>query len=383
MPRNARHKHLLSLLLIGLLAACGGGSDEKSAKKDGDEEKEKPPVPVEVASLKRGDVVAVYSGTATLEADHEATVVAKVAGEVKQLLVEEGDYVKANQILARLDGDRLRLQMQQSRANLQKLEQDYERNVDLFDKGLISSGAFEGMKFELDALRAQYNLAKLELSYTEIRAPINGVISERFIKVGNNLNVNDQVFRLTDLEPLVAYLHVPEREFNKLKRKQQAQLNVDALSGEMFVGEIARISPTVDPATGTFKATVEVSDETDRLKPGMFGRFNIVYDQHDNVVLLPRSALLDDDRTLSVFVVESGDDGDIAKRLEVETGFSQNGRIEITSGLDGTEKVVVVGHGSAKDGSKLEVVSSDGVRVVKEKKPEAEAGDSSAQASTN
>ena len=147
-------KHIwLGVLLAALISACGGGNnngDGENANASEEDEKEVAPVPVEVESLSRGDVVAVYSGTATLEADQEAQVVAKVAGEVRELLVEEGDIVKANQVLARLDGDRLRFQMRQSRANLQKLEQDYNRNVDLFERGLISSGAFEGMKFELE-----------------------------------------------------------------------------------------------------------------------------------------------------------------------------------------------------------------------------------------
>lgn len=380
------------LLLLGLLAACGSGgpSEETTAEAEDDkkEEKETPPVPVEAMTLTRDDVVAVYSGTATLEADREATVIAKVTGEVLEILVEEGDLVKANQVLARLDGDRLRFQMRQSQANLKKLEQDYDRNVDLFERGLISSGAFEGMKFELDALRAQYELAKLELSYTEIRAPIDGVISERHIKVGNNLSINDPVFQLTDLEPLIAYLFVPEREFNKLSAEQQALITVDALSQEEFIGRVARISPTIDPTTGTFKTTIEVSDYSNRLKPGMFGRFNVVYDRHENAVLLPRNAILDDDRSLSVFAIEKSDEGDdIAKRKTIETGISQGEFIEVTSGLDGSETIVVVGHGAAKDGSKLEVVTLNNERVAKSEDKKSESGgsddDENSQASAN
>lgn len=373
---------------IGLslaLSACGsGGNSGDQAKNEDDEEKEEAaPVPVEVASLTRGDVVAVYSGTATLEADQEAMVVAKVGGEVKEILVEEGDLVKANQVLARLDGDRLRYQLQQSRANLQKLQQDYDRNVDLFERGLISSGAYEGMKFELDALKAQYQLARLELSYTEIRAPFAGVIAERMIKVGNNLNISDSVFQLTDLEPLIAYIHVPEREFNKLHSQQKALIYLDALQGTEFVGQVARISPTIDPQTGTFKATIEVADEKNRLKPGMFGRFNIVYDQHSNAVLLPRSAIVDDDRELAVFVVESEEGKDIAKRRTIKTGYAKGENIEITDGLSGDERVVIVGHGAARDGAKLEIVRSDGKQVAKKATEDKDPIEKDAQVSTN
>ncbi|MGD8424224.1 MAG: biotin/lipoyl-binding protein, partial [Gammaproteobacteria bacterium] len=143
---------ILSLMLV---TGCDNGS-AGTALLGGGEEEETPPVPVEVLSPLRGDVFAMYSGTASLETEEEALVVAKVGGEVEELRVEESDRVEAGQILARLDGDRLRLEMERSRANLKKLEQEYERNVELYEKGLVSSGAFEGIKYELDALRAAY-----------------------------------------------------------------------------------------------------------------------------------------------------------------------------------------------------------------------------------
>ena len=92
------------------------------------------------------------------------------------------------------------------------------------------------------------------MSYTQIRAPISGVVSARHIKVGNTIGPNDPTFRVTNLDPLVAYVHVPEKEFRKISAKQTADVVVDALGGERFVGTIARISPTVDPKTGTFRA---------------------------------------------------------------------------------------------------------------------------------
>ncbi len=129
--------------------------------------------------MRRAEMVAVYSGTAPIEAHDEAVVVAKVGGEVRQIYVEEGDTVKAGQVLARLDGDRLRLEVAESEAKLRKLERDYTRFKELSQKGLVAKNELENAKFDLDALRACYDRARLELSYTEIRAPIAGVVSAR------------------------------------------------------------------------------------------------------------------------------------------------------------------------------------------------------------
>jgi membrane fusion protein (multidrug efflux system) len=300
-------------------------------------------------------MVAVYSGTAPIEAHEEAQVVAKVGGEVRQIYVEEGDTVTAGQLLARLDGDRLRLTLAQTDANLRKLERDYKRTVDLAERGLVSKSTAENLKYDLDALRAAYDSAKLELSYTEIRAPIGGVVSARSIKVGNTITPNAPTFVVTDLDPLLAYVHVPEKEFRKIAPGQTAEVVVDALGGDRFVGAISRISPTVDPATGTFKARVEVDDRSRRLTRGMFARVNIVYERRQDALQLPRTAILDADGQQSVYVVTDGK----AQQRVIKTGLANGGWIEVLDGLEGTERVVTVGQAGLKTGTPVKVVGDE------------------------
>ena len=337
---------LLGALLA--LAACQQGAGKA------DKEDETPAIPVEVATPSRGDIAAVYSGTAPIEAFADAIVIAKVGGEIRQILVEEGDEVKAGQVLARLDGDRLRLEKMQAEANLEKLKRDYQRNVDLSKRGLISAGDFEKIKYEMDALEASYNLASLEYSYTEIRAPIDGVISERFIKLGNTIEINSETFQVTSLEPLVSYLHVPEREYRRIDPGQTATITIDALAGTRFEATVARISPVVDPATGTFKITIEVTDPSRRLKPGMFARINIVHDRHAKALQVPRGAVVEDAGSEAVFVVEDG----VAHRRTVVTGYAQDGYVEVTEGLTDGEQVVTVGQAGLKEGAKVAVIGA-------------------------
>ena len=348
-PRSRSVRWLMVAALAGALA--GGCSNGKAKDKAADEEKVSA-VPVEIQPLKRAEMIAVYSGTAPIEAHEEAVVVAKVGGEVRQIHVEEGDSVKEGQLLARLDGDRLRLELAQTEANLRKLERDYKRTLDLSDRGLVSKSTAENLKYDLDALRANHDKAKLELSYTDIRAPIAGVVSARNIKVGNTIRPNDPTFTVTDLDPLLAYVHVPEKEFRKIAPGQAAEVVVDALGGDRFIGNIERISPTFDPQTGTFRARVEVADQSRRLKPGMFARVNIVYERRQAALQLPRAAILDADGQQSVYVVADGK----AQQRVIRTGLTNAGWIEVLDGLQGDERVVTVGQAGLKSGTPVKIV---------------------------
>jgi membrane fusion protein (multidrug efflux system) len=349
-----------------LLSACGEGS---GSGEDADEEKIS--IPVETISPIRGDIDAMYSGTAPIEAFADALVIAKVGGEVLEILVEEGDDVVTGQVLARLDGDRLRLEAQQAEATLRKLERDYQRNVDLKDKALISTGDFEKIQFEMEALKAAYDLAQLEYSYTAIGAPIDGVVLQRFVKIGNTIDVNAQTFQVTSLEPLVSYLHIPEREFRRIDPSQTASIAIDALQGASFEATVARVSPVVDPGTGTFKITIEVSDPTRRLKPGMFGRINIVYDQHLNVLQIPRSAIIEEAGSTSVFIVA----GDVVEKREITTGYTEGGNIEILDGIVDGDEIVFVGHTNLKDGSNVTVIEPTVINLSKTNDPSSDGDD--------
>jgi len=332
-----------------LLSACQQG--DEAGKSD---EEETPPIPVETSTPVRGDVVAVYSGTAPIEAFAEADVIAKVEGEIREVLAEEGDEVTEGQVIAHLDGDRLRLELNESRARLRKMQRDFERNKDLRGKGLLSEGDFEKLQYDLEALQASYNLASLELDYTQIRAPINGVVSERYVKIGNTIRIGDPLYRVTGLDPLVAYLHIPEREYRQISAGQPVTIDIDALADQRIIAAVTRVSPIVDAATGTFKITIEIRDNERRIKPGMFGRMSIVYDRHENVLQIPRSAIVEELGSESVFVVEEGK----AIHKLVTTGYGENGMIEVVSGLADTDNVIIVGQVGLKPDATVTVINA-------------------------
>jgi membrane fusion protein (multidrug efflux system) len=325
-----------------------------------------------------GDIASYWTGTATLEAEKETGVVAKVGGVVERILVEEGDYVTVGQVLAELDDEKLAVQMEQARANLEKLRSDYDRARELFDESLVSAQEFQRTKYEYESQKAAYDLCALDLEYAAIRSPISGVVAERLIKVGNMVLANSAVFRVTDPDPLLAVLHVPERQVGRLMDGQRAMITVDALGEAEFEGMVDRISPVVDPSTGTIKVTVEVYDASRSLKPGMFARINIVHNVHSGALLAPRDAIMEEDDEASVFVVSDS----TAFRRVVKTGFVNSVHIEIMDGLALGDTVVTTGKGSLKDSSRVEMVNLETAPEIAEADVDTAEGESTAESDT-
>ena len=342
-----------ALAAAAQLGGCGVG---EASVADAGAVEAATPVPVQVAHPYRDDMFATYVATATLASDADAPVVARVSGDVVELLVEEGDYIAEGEPLARLDGERLRLEMLAARANLQQARSELARNVDLHQRGLISASAFENMQYDLEALEATYALRKLEYGYATIRAPISGFVAAREIKPGQHLAVDDVAFRITDTSELIAYLQIPQAQLAKFASGHDVRIEVAAMPGETFPASVVRVSPTIDTRNGTFRATVVIDNSAGDLAPGMFGRFTIAYEKHADVLVVPTEALLDEDDASAVYVVN---DGEVSRR-NVETGVETGGRVEILAGLSEQDVVVVVGHSSLRDGSR--VLASDALK---------------------
>ena len=344
--RHATTAALMVSLTAALASGCGVG--EASVASDSEIEAATP-IPVETALPTRTDILATYEATTTIASDADAPVVAKVGGEVVNLLVEEGDRVVQGQVLAELDGARLRLEMLSAKANLDQVRSEYERYTDLAARGLVSEAMFESLKYDLEALEAAYELARLNFDYSSIRAPIDGIVSARDIKLGQSIAESDVAFRITDTSELLAYLQIPQAELGKFSAGQFATLTVDAMPDSTYTASIARISPTIDMRNGTFRATAFIDNGAGELAPGMFARFSVAYETHADALVIPREALIEEDDQTSVYVVTNG----AVSRRAIEVGIESGDVVEVVGGLTDADEIVVTGQSSLRDGSKV------------------------------
>ena len=355
--RIVRHSRIrataLAILAAGMfaLAGCDKGEGEAQAADGEGEKKQADAVPVEVASAQRRAVAASYTGTAPLEARAESMVVAKTSGIALSVAAEVGDEVRDGQVLVRLDGARAALQAAQTAAQMRKLESNYARSRQLAEQQLVSANDNEQLRFDVENARAANRLANLDLSWTTVTAPISGVVAERMIKPGNFVQANTPIFRIVDDARLEAELNVPERELATLEAGLPVTLSVDALPGRTFEGTIDRVSPVVDADSGTFRVVAAFAGKGD-LKPGMFGRISIDYDQRADALTVPRAALLEDEAEPAVFVVDEGK----AARVPIELGYLDGEWAEVRGGLEEGAQVVTAGKATLRDGSAVQVI---------------------------
>jgi len=349
---------LLALAALPTLSGCGkaDGADAKPAAEASN--KDKPAaaeaVPVEAVKAARRPVAASYSGTTSLEPRAESQVVAKTSGVALAVLVEEGQQVHAGQPLVRLDADRARLAVAQTEAQMRKLEGNYQRATKLVAQQMISANDVDQLRYDLEDIRAQNRLARLELSYTTVTAPISGVVASRSIKTGNFVQINTPIIRIIDRSRLEATLNVPERELSTLRAGQPVSLQADALPGQTFEGTVDRVAPMVDSGSGTFRVVCAFDGEGDtQLQAGMFGRLRIEYDHRADALVIPRAALLDDGDP-AVYRVHDGK----AVRTAVEPGYVDGEWIEIRKGLKAGDAVVTAGKVALRDGSAVTVIDA-------------------------
>lgn len=312
-------------------------------------------VPVEVTPVVRRPISSFLETNGTLEAENDVELVARTAGPIVELRVEEGDKVRTGDLLARIDPAESRARMEVSRVTLQERELAYNRAKELYESALLSKEAYDQALSAYESAQAQFEGDQILFSYTEIRAPFTGTIVTRYIKLAQTVSNNQSLFRITDFDPLLCPIQVPERELPRLSVGQPAYVEVEAWPDTRFPARVLRISPVVDSATGTVKVTLEVNAQG-KLRPGMFTGVYLETETRPNALVVPRKALSLESIGDTVYVAA----GDKAARREVELGFQEGDSVEIVKGLEVGENVIVVGQDGLSDGTPIQVLAATG-----------------------
>jgi membrane fusion protein (multidrug efflux system) len=221
------------------------------------------------------------------------------------------------------------------------------------EQELVSPEEYETVVNDLSAAKAAEGMAQLNLSYTRVTAPFAGRVVTRRVNVGQTVSVGTPLFTLSDFTPLLARVHVPAKEFNKLEPDQPVDLTLES-NGTKLRGRIKLVSPTIDPSSGTIKVTVEINDYPAGVRPGDFAQVSIVTEQRHGSTLVPKIALVNDRGEQVVYVAQADT---TAERRVVEVGFQDDANAEILGGVSVGEHIVIKGQRSLKHGSAIKILA--------------------------
>ncbi len=314
-------------------------------------------MPVEVARVARRSISSFIETNGTLEADNEVDLVASVSAPIVELLVEEGAAVRKGQVLARLDREELQAQLEIARVAVNDATLVYERAKKLYQGLLVSEEEYQQARSSFEAANAQLEANRVQLSFSTITAPFDGLIVARYVDYAQQVSVNTPLFRISDFDPLLCPIQVPERELRQLHLQQPAHLTVEAWPDRRFEAQVLLISPVVAAATGTIKVTLKVRSEG-KLRPGMFARVFLETATRDDALVIPKSALSLESVSDTVYVADAG----VASRREVTLGFREGDFVEALSGVALDEAVIVVGQDGLSDGPPIQLLGSGAER---------------------
>jgi membrane fusion protein (multidrug efflux system) len=375
--RKLGNTAILLLLLLSVATACnraGGESDESETataengekasgdsesasendSEDGEDAEEDEAVPVEIVELERGQIESILRFSTNLEAESEVQVFAEAARKVTQLLVEEGNLVRKGQVLIRLQSEAQQTELARVKSQLENARLEYKRQTNLFEQQLISVDEYNEVSYQLEQLELSLQDAERELGYTQVRAPISGTITERFVNIGDHITMNQHLFDIIDFDSIVARIYVPEKELSRMRVGQDARIIAEAAGADDRRGAVDRIAPRVDPRSGTVKVTVAIPP-SEGLLPGMYVTVELITEVHDDALLVPKKALVYDADQLFIFRLL---EDDTVERLLIQATLEDRDNIEPTGILEHEDRIVVAGQASLKDGSKVRVVGA-------------------------
>ncbi len=327
----------------------------------------------EIVTVKPVELRQVLQLTGSLRAVDLATVKARVAGDINEVLVREGEAVRAGQIVARMNTTEYDARVAQARANLNNARSQLEiatktrdNNLALVEQGFISRNAFDnsasqftGANANVDAAQAALDLALKALNDTVIRAPISGLVSVRSVQPGEKIAVDSKLLEIVNLQQLELEAAVPTTDIAHVAIGQAAMLHVEGVPGS-FTGKVVRINPSTQFGSRAVPVYIRLSNPAGQLRSGMFANAQLELSSRADVLALPQSAVRKDGGGNYVFTIEGGK---IARRPVTvgSSGLGGDDRLtEIVSGLELGAQVIRTDMGNLQPGSSARIAPAAG-----------------------
>lgn len=332
------------------------------------------PMEVKGATVQRQDMEVTVTATSTgvIKSEVNVNISAQRTGKIINLHFDEGDWIKKEDLVAELDTSEVKTNLKKAEADIKEVELnrtniqvEYERNQALYKDELVTKQQFDDMRTSLSIAEAEFegvkavrDIAQLQYDYSFIRSPVNGVITERPVEMGDTVTTGTMIASIVDPYKLYISSPIDEADIGSVSLGQTVKITMDAYLGDIFYGKVIRISPIVIGArqeVKTFDVRVSIPNRDIILKPGMSADVEIIVGEAKKTLVVPSQTVVDKGTEKFVYVVENSR----AKKIKIKAGMFNWNFTEIKEGLKEGEIVIIPpDEPGFKEGVRVKIVNS-------------------------
>lgn len=298
-------------------------------------------LPAEVHRVETSTLVNTLRAVGTLRANESVMLRPEISGRITEIVFKEGEAVEANQPLFRIDSARYEAELAQAQAQAHLSRVEYQRAADLLERRVGSQTDRDTRLAHLRVAEAQVEVARTQLNKATIRAPFAGIAGLRHVSPGDFVNVGQDLVELTDYSRMKVDFTLPERNLSQLAVGQRISLEVDALPGQVFEGEIYAIAPSSNPRSHNLSLRAYVPNPDGILRPGLFAQISIITGENPAALVIPEQAIIPEGTR---FLVMRVDEENRVSLTPVTLGTRLFGKVQILSGIAPGDVVVTAGH---------------------------------------
>ncbi len=307
-------------------------------------------VSVRTAKAESENISGKFTVNGTFLPETSVRISAELGGQIAAIYVEEGNEIKAGQVIAKLSGDKINVNVTNAKANLDNAVSNLQRYEAAFGSGGVTAVQLDQAKLQVENARAQYQSAQLNSGDTNIRSKISGIVNEKMVEVGTVVAPGTPIVEVVNISALKLRVEVDEALVSQLQVGDDVNV-LPSATGDTISGKVTFIAPA---SNGALKFPVEIiiDNSAGKLRAGMYAIALFNQAGQNNVLTIPREAFVGSVSDKKVFVVKD----DAARLTQIQTGVNYGGKVQVTGGLKEGEVVVTSGQINLTDGTAVEVL---------------------------
>ncbi len=365
-----RYINLIVFLVLSMTSLALTGCNEKEAhaetskttsnksnKKaadiatDSDSKSMQRPINVKIEKLESSSLTEYLVANGITRASRELTYSAEIPGRIEALGVDIGDKVFKGRILARIDYSTLQAQTEQAATSYNLAQSTYNRLSTLQDQDIISRQRIDEAKAQMESAKAGLSIAEANLKKAVVKATYPGIVGAKFAEKGEYVGPGSPLFLVVDYKTIIVEARIPETQVSFINRNGEAEVYIEAMQ-KNYVGKVDTLIPTADKESKTFTLRLKIDNPKHEILIGMSAVVKLSSMEHNNVITIPQSAVIEDKGEKCVFVANN----DTAEKRAVILGSNQGDRVIVKQGLSQGEQLVVIGQRDLENGRPIRII---------------------------